>query len=98
MDEYQRFQTDVLNNREMQEEIKSLGHDTRTIIKYANEKGYRFTISDVEQALKGRSQLTESALEDVAGGSLNVVGGAVMDVSKQASIIIDVIASGLFIL
>lgn len=98
MDEYQRFQRDVLNSREMQEEIRSLGSETCIILTYANEKGYQFTMAEVENALKGGMQLTESALEEVAGGSLNVLGGAVMDVSKQESIIINVIASAVFIL
>jgi len=98
MDEYRRFQAAVMQNTGMQEDIKAIGGDTERIIKYANEKGYLFTMSDVRDALKEGAQLTEDQLEDVAGGSLNVLVGAVIDVSKQASAILDVLVSAIFIL
>lgn len=97
MDEYKRFQAAVMQNTKMQEDIKAIGNDADSIIKYANKKGYLFTMTDVRDALKEGAQLTEDQLEDVAGGSLNVVGGVAIDVSKEASIIINVIASALFI-
>lgn len=64
--EIQRFNKDLLENKEIQAELKTIGNDVPKIVAYANSKGYNFTVADVE-AKKG--ELSEEQLDKVAGGN-----------------------------
>lgn len=61
----EKFNKDLLENKEMQAEVKAIGSDLAKIVVYANSKGYNFTVADVE-AKKG--ELSEEQLDKVAGG------------------------------
>jgi|GEM_PF-2361960 len=97
MDEYKRFQTDLADSRVMQGEVKEIATDVEAVIEYANTKGYQFTFKDIEPLLKVDAELSEDDLNQVAGGSLNVVVGAAVDVTKQASVACEIVASGVFV-
>jgi len=62
----EKFNKDLLENKEMQAEVKAIGSDLAKIVVYANSKGYNFTVADVE-AKKG--ELSEEQLDKVAGGN-----------------------------
>lgn len=62
----EKFNKDLLENQEMQKEIRNIGNDMTKIVAYANTKGYSFTVADVE-AKKG--ELSEEQLDKVAGGN-----------------------------
>lgn len=62
----EKFNKDLLENQEMQTEIKNIGNDMVKIVAYANSKGYNFTVADLE-AKKG--ELSEEQLDKVAGGN-----------------------------
>lgn len=65
MSQIEKFNKDLLENKEMLEEVKKIGNDIAKIVAYANSKGYNFTVADVE-AKKG--ELSEEQLDKVAGG------------------------------
>jgi predicted ribosomally synthesized peptide with nif11-like leader len=81
MDEYKRFQTDLADNQVMQGEVKEIATDVEAVIKYANKKGYDFTFKDIEPLLRVDVELSEDDLDQVAGGSSNVVISVVMGIS-----------------
>ncbi len=62
----EKFNKDLLENKDMQAELKTMGNDVSKIVAYANTKGYNFTVADVE-AKKG--ELSEEQLDKVAGGN-----------------------------
>lgn len=62
----EKFNKDLLENQEMQKDIKNIGNDMAKIVAYANAKGYNFSVADVE-AKKG--ELSEEQLDKVAGGN-----------------------------
>ena len=70
----EKFNKDLLENKEMQAEVKTIGNDLPKIVAYANSKGYSFTVADVD-AKKG--ELSDEQLGNVAGGT-NVLQGALV--------------------
>lgn len=68
MSELERFSKDVNGNNEMLEAVKSIGNDVAKIVAYANSKGYKFTVADVE-ANTQKGELSEKQLDKVAGGA-----------------------------
>ncbi len=74
MTEIERFNQDVRENKEMQQEIKSIGSDLDKLVAYANAKGYKFTVAGVEARAKQGGELSEDQLDNVAGGVLVASG------------------------
>ena len=79
MEEIKRFNEDVKENKEMLEEIKAIGNDLEKVVEYANDKGYDFTVEDLESKVDNNSELSEEQLEEVAGGFSAVVSVVVGD-------------------
>ncbi len=74
MTEIERFNQEIRENKEMQEEIKNIGSDLDKLVAYANSKGYKFTVADVEARAKQGGELSEDQLDNVAGGVLVAKG------------------------
>ncbi|MDD3170130.1 MAG: Nif11-like leader peptide family RiPP precursor [Eubacteriales bacterium] len=72
MEELVRFNSDVAKSQEMQEEIKAIDQDLSKIVEYANKKGYQFSLTDVENAMKNNAKLSEEQLDHAAGGGAAV--------------------------
>jgi len=85
MSEIERFNKDVREVKELQEEIKKIGNDLEKIVAFANSKGYVITIADIEALVKenGGGELLEDDLDDVAGG-----GGAAITITGVAIVYI----------
>ena len=64
--EMKRFDADVKKDPAMLAEFKTAVKDTKTLISFANKKGYKFTFKDLA-ALNG--ELSEKDLDKVAGGA-----------------------------
>jgi len=79
MSEIQKFSKDLLENKDMQAELKNIGSDVPKIVAYANSKGYNFTVADVEARAK-QGELSEEQLGNVAGGVFlgKAVGNAIV--------------------
>ncbi|MGM0379452.1 MAG: Nif11-like leader peptide family natural product precursor [Bacillota bacterium] len=75
MQEIKRFNEDVKQDEEMLEDVKKIGNDLEKIVKYANSKGYEFTVEDLENKAEDKSELSEEELEDVAGGVVCLASG-----------------------
>lgn len=68
MSKIEKFNKDLLENKEMQAELKAIGNDLPKIVAYANSKGYDFTVADVEARAKQSGALSDEQLDKVAGG------------------------------
>lgn len=77
MEAIKKFNEAVLGNPEMLEAIKAIGNDVEKIVAYANDKGYKFTIEDLEKQNVENSELSEEQLDEVVGGLSCVVTGVV---------------------
>ncbi|MEQ8766378.1 MAG: Nif11-like leader peptide family RiPP precursor [Planctomycetota bacterium] len=63
--ELKRFDADVKADESLQNEIKSTVKDNESLVSFANERGYTFTLDD----LNGASQeLNPQDLDQVSGG------------------------------
>ncbi len=63
-----RFMTDIVSNEALRTAVKAAGSDHAAIVKVANEKGYHFTLDDVN-AVVASGELSDAQLETVAGGA-----------------------------
>jgi predicted ribosomally synthesized peptide with nif11-like leader len=70
MSEIKRFSEDLGKNKEMMEEVRKIGSDVAKIVAYANSKGYKFTVADIDSK---KSELSEDQLDKVAGGGGGVI-------------------------
>lgn len=77
MSQIEKFNKDILANKEMLEAVKKIGNDVAKIVAYANSKGYNFTVADVEASAKKGGELSEEQLNKVAGGT-NVLQAALV--------------------
>jgi predicted ribosomally synthesized peptide with nif11-like leader len=71
--EIERFTKEVMNNEAFREQLKSLGSDQEAVIKVANAQGYDFSMADLS-ALAPAGELSDSQLENVAGGMILLSG------------------------
>ncbi len=79
--ELQRFTADLVSNPELRATVKAAGTDHAAIVKAANDKGYKFSLADVD-ALTASGELSDAQLETVAGGAGRVFwwdGGIVVE-------------------
>ncbi len=83
----ERFNKDICENKEMQEEIKAIGNDLVKIVAFANYKGYEFTVADVEAIAKQREELSEEQLDNVAGGVALIITGVAGGVASAIAIL-----------
>lgn len=73
--ELERFGKDVSANEALRNSVKALGStDPADVVKFANGKGYAFTLDEVNSVANG-GELLDSQLENVTGGLTFVVGG-----------------------
>ena len=71
IEEVKRFSQAVQASPELQEEIKKIGPDLPALAAFAAQKGYTFSVDDVQQcAAQAKGQLTEEQLDSVAGGDM----------------------------
>jgi len=79
MEEIKRFNEAVKSSNEMQEEIKTIGNDLEKLVSYANDKGYQFSLSDIN-AMNRKKDLSDEELDSVAGGGTVAIFFAVAKV------------------
>ena len=77
MEAIKKFNEAVLGNPEMMSEIKAIGNDVEKIVAYANDKGYKFTVEDLEKQNAENAELSEEQLDEVVGGLSCVVTGVI---------------------
>ncbi|HLX09696.1 MAG TPA: Nif11-like leader peptide family RiPP precursor [Thermoanaerobaculia bacterium] len=65
--EVQRFLSDLRTVAELAEEFARRKDDMEAQIRWANERGYRFTLGEVK-AIVGSGELSDDELEEAAGG------------------------------
>ncbi len=71
--EIKRFNETILGNPELQKELKTIGPDLEEIVRFANQKGFDFTMDDLKEIQSGDMQLSDEELESVAGGIVGAV-------------------------
>ena len=74
MNEIKRFNEYVTENKEALEEIKAIGNDIEKIVAFANSKGFKFTVADLQAQAKNNDELSEEQLDKVAGGVIFLSG------------------------
>lgn len=70
MSELERFSKDINGNKEMLDAVKNIGNDVAKIVAYANSKGYKFTVADIDSK---QGELSDKQLDKVAGGNGGVL-------------------------
>ncbi|MEQ8766382.1 MAG: Nif11-like leader peptide family RiPP precursor [Planctomycetota bacterium] len=64
--ELKRFDEAVKSDPKMQEEIKTAVKDNQGLVSFANERGYNFTLDDINGAA---AELNPEDLDQVSGGA-----------------------------
>ena len=64
----ERFLSDLQRNAGLRQELAELGADTEACVRWANAKGYAFTLDEAIEIGAFDSDLSEDDLEKVAGG------------------------------
>lgn len=72
--EIDRFCKEVAASQSFRDELKAVGADNEAIVRFANAKGYTFSMADVS-ALAASAELSDEQLEQVAGGFVLSIGG-----------------------
>ena len=68
-DEIERFSKDIATDAKLRDQLKQVGTDPDQVVRFANSHGYRFSMEDVDQLVRGDGQeLSESDLDSVVGG------------------------------
>ena len=70
--EMERFAKDLQNDEAILEEVRDVGTDNQAVVRFANAKGYDFTLEEVEAIVAKSGELSDEQLESVAGGSYGV--------------------------
>ena len=71
--ELERFARDLNANPALLEELKAVGTDPGAVIGFAERKGYRLALDDLHEAIsRSGEELSESQLDQVAGGQAQV--------------------------
>jgi len=66
--EVDRFLSDLQNHAGLRQELADLGPDTEACVRWANAKGYAFTLQEALDLGAFDPDLSEDDLEQVAGG------------------------------
>jgi predicted ribosomally synthesized peptide with nif11-like leader len=72
--EIERFSKDVAGNESLRGELKAIGTDKGAIVAFANSKGYKFSLQEMD-ALAQSYELSDQDLQNVAGGIFAVGSG-----------------------
>jgi predicted ribosomally synthesized peptide with nif11-like leader len=68
--EIERLVDAIQNDAGIMEELESLGNDLDATVAWAAEKGYTFSVKELQAHFEAQEELTEDELESVAGGRL----------------------------
>lgn len=71
--EIKRFNETIKNDQELQNQIKNIGADLEEIVRFANQRGFNFTVNDLQKAQSGDVELSEEELGAVAGGIVGAI-------------------------
>jgi predicted ribosomally synthesized peptide with nif11-like leader len=71
--ELERFVTEVATNQPFRDELMAVGADSEAIVRFANAKGYEFSMADVH-AQMANHEATDELLDQVAGGFIDFGG------------------------
>ena len=83
--EIQRFITILTSDESMQKAVKTFGTDVRKIVSYANEKGYRFSMNDLEnftneaKTMMKKEQGSDMGVRSIAVGVVVSAAGSSAD-------------------
>ena len=83
--EMERFDKTVKNDPEMLNELKNMGTDVESVVRFANRKGFDFTVDDIKNVQAGSGDLSDEELDQVSGG---VIGIALLQMVTVAGFII----------
>ena len=65
--EMERLAKDLQNDEAILEEVRDVGADNQAVVRFANAKGYDFTLEEVEAIVAKSGELSDEQLESVAG-------------------------------
>ena len=68
MSEIKRFLMTAESNKEILDSIKTIGDNKTKLVEYANSKGFKFSMKDLEDHIQNSSELSDEQLDKVAGG------------------------------
>ena len=71
--EMERFDKTVKNDPEMLKELKNMGTDVESVVRFANQKGFAFTVDDIKNVQAGGGDLSDEELDQVSGGVIGIV-------------------------
>ncbi len=84
VNEIDRFNEAVRDDPEMLAEVKAIGADVEKLIRFANERGFDFTEEDLQKRQAQSGELSDSDLDDVAGGG---IAGALLQVVTVVGVV-----------
>jgi predicted ribosomally synthesized peptide with nif11-like leader len=65
--EIERFARDLMSNRTLREDVRSIGTDRGEVVRQANARGYAFSMEDLD-AYAMNQELSDTQLDGVSGG------------------------------
>lgn len=86
MHEMDRFNEAIRNNPEILKELKAVGADIEKIVQFANDKGFNFTVEDLKKHQPENGELSDTDLDNVAGGEIGVVLGQTVTVAGVVAV------------
>lgn len=98
MSELERFTQALQGDKELVEELKSRGNDLEEIVRFANSKGYNFSLQELVTAAEENETLSEEELESVAGGFLTCLAGVSFQIGDGTGLSIAAKAKALAVL
>jgi len=68
MEDLERLMSDLRNEPELMKELRALGESRENWVRWAGERGYRFSVQEAEGLATSRGELSDDELDMVAGG------------------------------
>jgi len=69
MSEIERLIEDIQKDAALMKEVESFGGEPEALVKWANERGYAFSLQELQVHIEAQNaQLTDDDLDKVAGG------------------------------
>ena len=75
-DEIKRFNDKIHLDPQLKNELKEMGTDLERVVRFANEKGFEFSMEELQELQKEDLQMSDEELDHVAGG---IVGAIVVE-------------------